>query len=156
MLWIVLGGVLVAGLIVFLVLRARARRVPTRVATFSSAGASPQQVARPAPAPTAAKAKPAAPVWGKRLVIDQATACQTARILAGQCFPMGKVPGLPLKDCGNSACRCHFEPMTERRSGAERREGHERREQIRFEDQHERRSGKPRRKDEHYTWHTTI
>ncbi len=147
MLWVAIGALLVMVLGAALWMRAASRR-PSKVATLLDA---PVQ----APARVVTK-KPTVPSWGKRLVVDRSAACQTARILAGQCFPNAQVPSLPLKGCGNAACRCVFEPVTDRRSGDERRTGSERRDQIRFEDDKDRRSGKSRRKDEHYTWHSTI
>lgn len=95
--------------------------------------------------------------WGKQLVVpnpDQA--CQAARALDGQSYAIGKTPTLPLKDCGNPDCACHFVPLRDRRSTAERRAGQERREEIRFEDRKDRRVGHDRRASDHYDWHFTA
>jgi hypothetical protein len=149
MLWIALGVVLLVALLAFVVWRTRASKPVASGEAFSGLGLAAVPAARAAPTR-------AAPAWGKRLVVDDPSACRTARILAGQSFTLDRLPGLPLKDCTYGACRCRFEPVAERRSGDERREGRERREDIRFDAGQDRRTGKQRRKEDYYTWHTTI
>lgn len=99
---------------------------------------------------------PATPAWGKRLMINPDTACHPARQLAGHGFPLDRLPHLPIEGCDCATCECHLVALQDRRSGKERRSGQERREQYRFEDKVDRRQGKDRRKDSHFTWHTTI
>lgn len=108
-------------------------------------------------ATAALKAAPSPRYWGKQLVVPEpARACQAARVLNGQAFAFHRTPPLPLKGCANTVCKCHFEPMQDRRSGKERRTGTERREQIRFEDRKDRRCGRDRRSSDHYDWHFTA
>ncbi len=159
MLWVAIGALLVMAVGAALWLRADSRRPSGAATNMATKAATKAATLLDAPVHAPARAvtkKPTPPSWGKRLVVEKTDACQTARILAGQCFPNDQIPTLPLKGCGNAACRCVFEPVAERRSGDERRSGSERRDQIRFEDDKDRRTGKSRRKDEHYTWHSTI
>ena len=115
--------------------------------------APPRRVERAIPPPAAPNDR----YWGKQLVVpspDQA--CQAARALDGQSYAIGRTPALPLKDCGNPDCACHFVPLRDRRSNFERRAGQERREEIRFEDRKDRRVGHDRRASDHYDWHFTA
>lgn len=117
----------------------------------------PEAVVSHAPRPRKPAGQQAsAPAWGKRLLIDPATACRPARQLAGQGFPLDRLPHLPMEGCDCATCLCQLEALQDRRSGNERRSGQERREQFRFEEKVDRRQGKDRRKDSHFTWHTTI
>lgn len=136
MFWII-SGLVLAGMVVFYATHARRR---------------PGVVARA----TVDKAPPATKIWGRRLVATEPHACPAARALAGQSFRLDQAPTLPLQGCNNPDCRCVFQPQTDRRSGEERRQGIERRDMARFDAPTDRRSGKGRRKDDSYTWHTTI
>jgi len=97
--------------------------------------------------------KPAAkPVWGKRLVVPSSgKACPEAQKIAGQVFPLDKVPVLPLAGCTSRGnCLCRFETLPEQRGGAERRSGTDRRPDIRYDTEKKpRRSGKDRRAKNH-------
>jgi hypothetical protein len=148
MYWI-LGALFVIVILALVVARARQRETADPVTLLGHAPAPISPHASTAPDATEK-------VWGKRLVVTDPSACQTARILNGQCFRLNETPSLPLKNCNNNACRCVFAPVTERRSGTERRQGLERRDMARFDAPPDRRAGKNRRKDDQYSWHTTI
>lgn len=142
--WI-FGILILGGVIAFIYVRTRSSPTPAQPLASTALPAAPGRI-QPTPEN----------IWGKRLVVNDPGACFAARALAGQYFPLDHVPGLPLKECNHADCRCTFQPAYERRSGKERREGIERRDMARFDAPTDRRSGKTRRKDDHYTWHTTI
>lgn len=50
-----------------------------------------------------------------------ATACDSARELAGQRFLASDAPRLPLRDCVADRCECRFVHHDDRRSGRDRR-----------------------------------
>jgi hypothetical protein len=92
--------------------------------------------------------------WGKQFVVpDPAQACRSARELDGQCFAFGKVPPLPLKDCGKFSCACRFQDLIDQRATLNRRHRTERRDQIRFEDRKDRRTGSKRRESDQNNWY---
>jgi len=97
--------------------------------------------------------KPEKPVnsWGYILKTppDSGLVCPQAQKMSGkpiEAESLSDLPKLPLEGCTQSACRCQYQAMTERRATLDRRESEERRSSIRFEDKADRRSHKDRRK----------
>ena len=130
-------------LLVFLFYRSSARR--------------PHERLRVPPANQPISAKPATlPKFsGQQLVVPlPERACQMAQAKAGKCFPNTLTPGLPLPGC-TVQCTCHFDSISERRSGKERRTGKDRRGDMRFEAGPDRRSGNDRRKGTNIDWKAT-
>jgi hypothetical protein len=86
-------------------------------------------------------------IWGKRIVIPPgASACVAAKVLSRDCFPVDKVPPLPLPECTKKFdCHCRYEELEDRRCCAERRNGGDRRPHVRFDESKPRRAGVDRR-----------
>lgn len=129
MVWLIAGLVLVA--VAWFVMKSR------HAANTPALSGSPRRT-------------PHKPAWGKCLTIPAgATACAEAHNIEGECFALGKEPKLPLAGCTHAIqCRCHLEPVDERRSHIEKRSGTERRPTLRFEPgKTDRRSGHDRREE---------
>lgn len=107
-----------------------------------------KQDASPAAGTVEKSAASTKPIWGRRFVPGVAgSVCDAARACAGKCYELNQTPKLPLPGCSfGIQCQCHFENLSERRSGKERRSGIERRPNLRFDpDKPPRRSGRDRR-----------
>ncbi len=140
--WIAVSLVLLL-LLLFFFYRSSARRPHERVRVPP---ANQAIVAKPAPLPK---------YWGKQLIVPiPERACQAAQAQAGKCFPGSRPPALPLPGC-TVQCTCHFDPVSERRSGKERRTGKDRRGDLRFDAGPDRRSGNDRRKGRRIDWNET-
>ena len=99
------------------------------------------------------------PVWGKRFVPGGAgRVCDAAKACAGKCYELDQVPKLPLPGCSfGIQCQCHFETLTDRRSGKERRSGVDRRPNLRFDpDKPPRRSGRDRREKNNSAFNDVV
>ena len=77
--------------------------------------------------------------------------CHAASHLAGREFAFDAVPGLPVSGCDAAVCACAYVGLPERRHGLDRRSGRDRRLAFRGESI-ERRSDRPRRKDDFVPW----
>jgi hypothetical protein len=98
--------------------------------------------------------------WGYALksAIEPELLCQEAMELRDKPIPvesLADLPTLPLPGCTQKMCRCHYEPMRERRINSERRTDNEQRLVIRFEDKPDRRSRLNRRKNNR-TWNNDF
>ena len=84
-------------------------------------------------------------VWGVYIGYDnEQLCCKSVLKLEKEHFSKKTAPSLPLNGCDRSLCRCHYISLSEKRSET-RREHQDRRDEIRFEDDNDRRSGIERR-----------
>ena len=84
-------------------------------------------------------------VWGIYIDYDnEQLCCKNVLNFEKKHFSKKTAPSLPLKGCDRSLCRCHYVSLPEKRDKT-RREHQDRRDEIRFEDDNDRRSGSERR-----------
>ncbi len=84
-------------------------------------------------------------IWGVYIDYDNEQIC-CKNVLSLEKKPISKkiAPSLPLIGCDRLLCRCYYVSLTEKRSKT-RREYQDRRDEIRFEDENDRRTGAERR-----------
>lgn len=87
--------------------------------------------------------------WGLYINYEnQSLCCSETLKLQKKLIPKKTAPALPLKGCDKTLCRCHYVGVVEKRNET-RREALDRRDEIRFEEDNDRRSGIERRSS---TW----
>ena len=77
--------------------------------------------------------------------------CRASSHLVGQEFAFESAPHLPVSGCDAAVCECGYAGLPERRRSTERRSGRDRRGSMRLEGD-DRRSERPRRKEDVNTW----
>lgn len=85
--------------------------------------------------------------WG----VSLESHCRASSQFAGRQFPFGSVPTLPVESCTETICRCCLNGLPDRRRCTDRRLGEDRRSDLRM-DANDRRSDRPRRKDDLNSW----
>lgn len=79
--------------------------------------------------------------------------CRASSSLAGRQFTFDSPPMLPVEGCKEASCHCCLRGLPDRRRHRERRSGEDRRLSLRMESS-DRRSQRPRRKDDRNSWAT--
>ena len=133
-----LGLVLVALLLLFLVISRRQRTLNPKL---------PQQPIRLSPEAQLLKLQNMERFRGIRIE----SRCRASSHLVGEEFGFDSAPHLPVSGCDAAVCECGYVGLPERRASGERRSGRDRRMSMRLESE-DRRSERPRRKDDFNTW----
>ena len=87
--------------------------------------------------------------WG----VSVESHCRASSSLAGGQFTFDSPPILPVQGCEEASCHCCLRGLPDRRKHRERRSGKDRRLGLRMESS-DRRSQRPRRKDDRNSWAT--
>ena len=130
--------VLAALLLLFLVVSQRQRKLNPKL---------PKKPIRLSPEAQLLKLQNAGNFRGVRIEAH----CRASSHLVGEEFSFDAAPHLPVSGCDTAICECGYAGLPERRHLSERRSGRDRRASMRLESD-DRRSERPRRKDDINTW----
>ena len=111
----------------------------------------PTELSEAGPAPTPQdqlyKLQHSGKFWG----VSVESHCRASSSLAGGQFTFDSPPTLPVEGCEETSCHCCLRGLPDRRKQRERRCGEDRRLGLRMES-NDRRSQRPRRKDDRNSW----